>query len=928
LTPAVAGPFTNGSWTGNLTALLPSTNVVVRADDGSGHFGFSNPFNVELRNDISLQVTDSPDPVSVGGNLTYNILVTNIGPSTATAVTVTNILPASIAFVSATLSQGTVTTNGNVVSCNLGTVPGGGSATVSIVGMATTAGLVTNQAAVYRGEADALLSNNSVSTMTSVQMPVLSINNVNLKESNIGITSAVFTVSLSLPAATNVSVGFATADGSATAGSDYIATNGVLNFPAGVTTQALAIQVFGDTNTEPNETFTVTLSNPTNAVPGSAVGTGTIVNDETLGILGFYTDNSTGLTGWAGPISRAGFIPVQIMDISSFDLTTVDMLLINESDNSIISSALLARLPQIQAWVNTGGKVVIHDRSTGNLSPNPLLLGYSSTTCSRLTTSDLDVIPPGTNLVVNGPFGVINNTTLDGGSSSAHGYISQGLLPAGASSILSIGANATQVTTFSYPLGAGLVYYSSIPLDCYLVGGGCGSGGAFATNIQNIYSPNVLVYAAGQFGSQSTSPRILAHPTNQIVPLGSTATFSVSAIGTPPLYYQWRKDTLPILGATGTAYAIASVQSNHVGSYSVVVSNAYGVSNSAAALLALTTVPTNVLAQGNLRITLDLTSAGITSVLFQNNEVYRLGTYISDWGVQTGTNAATFLHNGNGSIAGIPMSWLSGGGSRSATFVGTYTAGGANISLTRDYLLLLGQDVWKTTTTFSNNGGSPITLRYFETYDVDWSVGGTTYTANDRYTLNTNGAAIQIGRSLMTNGPLVVMLASVDPNAIIAATSPSYFGITSSSALNSFFLTGGADDNGAMRDATLDIGRDLLVTPGSSAKFVTYQSFGTNISSAEWGLVSSMATTPLRFSSVQRLPAGILQLTLATTDGSPITAERASHIQLNSSTNLSLSLNNWAPVASQLLLSNGVVQINGLNYSNAPVRFYRAVELP
>jgi hypothetical protein len=118
------------------------------------------------------------------------------------------------------------------------------------------------------------------------------------------------------------------------------------------------------------------------------------------------------------------------------------------------------------------------------------------------------------------------------------------------------------------------------------------------------------------------------------------------------------------------------------------------------------------------------------------------------------------------------------------------------------------------------------------------------------------------------------------------------------------------------------------LAPGNSATFVTYQSYGTSIASAEWALVGNLAKMPLKFSSPQRLPDRTLQFLLAASDGSPITAERASRVQIYSSTNASLSLSNWTPTASQMLLNNGIIQINGLSYTNAPARFYRAVELP
>jgi hypothetical protein len=243
---------------------------------------------------------------------------------------------------------------------------------------------------------------------------------------------------------------------------------------------------------------------------------------------------------------------------------------------------------------------------------------------------------------------------------------------------------------------------------------------------------------------------------------------------------------------------------------------------------------------------------------------------------------------------------------------------------------LLGTEAWRTRTTLQNNGGSSITLRCFETYDVDWTVNGLSYytTANDRYTITTNGTSIQIGRSLMTNGPLVVVIASIDASTIIAATSPSYFGLTTGSALNTFFLTSGADDNGALRDATLDIGREYVLPPGNSATFVTYQSISTNIASAEWALVGNLAKLPLRFLAAQKLGGGNLQLQLVTSDGGPMTAERASHVQIYSSTSAALSLSNWFPVAAQMFLNNGVVQVNGLDYTNGPMRYYRAVETP
>jgi len=75
------------------------------------------------------------------------------------------------------------------------------------------------------------------------------------------------------------------------------------------------------------------------------------------------------------------------------------------------------------------------------------------------------------------------------------------------------------------------------------------------------------------------------HPQNMTVWEGETANFEVVASGTPPLLYQWQKNTAPIGGATSTLYTITSVLTNDAGDYRVVVSNAYGSITSAVASL-------------------------------------------------------------------------------------------------------------------------------------------------------------------------------------------------------------------------------------------------------------------------------------------------------------------------------------------------------
>jgi uncharacterized repeat protein (TIGR01451 family) len=118
--------------------------------------------------DLSLVKTDSPDPVQVKSVLTYTLDVNNGGPSDATAVTVEDELPPSVQFISATPSQGTCTQAGGVVTCSLGSVASGASATVTIKVRPTSSGTLTNTAEVSAAEADPDPANNADTETTTV----------------------------------------------------------------------------------------------------------------------------------------------------------------------------------------------------------------------------------------------------------------------------------------------------------------------------------------------------------------------------------------------------------------------------------------------------------------------------------------------------------------------------------------------------------------------------------------------------------------------------------------------------------------------------------------------------------------------------------------------------------------------------------------
>lgn len=89
------------------------------------------------------------------------------------------------------------------------------------------------------------------------------------------------------------------------------------------------------------------------------------------------------------------------------------------------------------------------------------------------------------------------------------------------------------------------------------------------------------------------APTITAQPAGTNVAPGSPFTLTVGVSGTPPLSYQWRRDGLPMSGATNPVYTVASAQPADVGGYSVVVANGVGIAVSATAQVVVV-VPPNI----------------------------------------------------------------------------------------------------------------------------------------------------------------------------------------------------------------------------------------------------------------------------------------------------------------------------------------------
>ncbi|MFM9962824.1 MAG: beta strand repeat-containing protein [Planctomycetaceae bacterium] len=137
-----------------------------------------------------------------------------------------------------------------------------------------------------------------------------------LSEGDGGTVVATFVVNLFEPNGQPVIVGFATQDGTATAGSDYVATSGTLTFLPGETQKTITVSVLGDTVGEGAETFSVNITAIQNAFVQASAGSATIVDDDVQVSIGDVSRNegNAGQTPFvfALSLSRASTAPVTV----------------------------------------------------------------------------------------------------------------------------------------------------------------------------------------------------------------------------------------------------------------------------------------------------------------------------------------------------------------------------------------------------------------------------------------------------------------------------------------------------------------------------------------------------------------------------------------------------------------------------------------
>jgi hypothetical protein len=231
---------------------------------------------------------ESPDPLSpctgyAGSTINTGTPIFVLLPQAPTAATLTAIVEKNNATVDSCAYDETSYTNPDGPSQTLGrSVLAGRHQVVVIPKEPLTPGAKydVSVTVTYSG---AMTPTETSWSFTAGSLPEVSIGNASVVEGNARTRYVRMTVSLNRKSTSPVTVQYATAAGTATAPSDFSAKAGTVTIPANGISTTITIPVKGDQTLEPNETFTVHLSNPTNATIFRATGSAQIRSDDKAG---------------------------------------------------------------------------------------------------------------------------------------------------------------------------------------------------------------------------------------------------------------------------------------------------------------------------------------------------------------------------------------------------------------------------------------------------------------------------------------------------------------------------------------------------------------------------------------------------------------------------------------------------------------------
>jgi|GEM_PF-993684 len=279
--------------------LPPGTHSIEAVYEGDAGFSGSS----------SLPLTQVVTRVGTTTSLAGSSPSTNFGePFTLTAT----VIPLAPGLPGAT-GDVVFRDGGNVI----GTAPVSGGVAIFVTSSLATG--TRSLTADYVGDVNHAPSASAVLSHDVILVATVSIADASVSEGYLSGSTMSFVVGLSTALGSPVSVQYATADGTAISGTDYVATTGTLTFAPGELLKSVTVAVLGDTVVEPNESFTLNLSTPSGASILDGTGAGTILNDDgpTLSVT-----NSAVVEGTTGTPSNLAFNVV--LSATSTQTITVD----------------------------------------------------------------------------------------------------------------------------------------------------------------------------------------------------------------------------------------------------------------------------------------------------------------------------------------------------------------------------------------------------------------------------------------------------------------------------------------------------------------------------------------------------------------------------------------------------------------------------
>ncbi|MFN7152055.1 MAG: beta strand repeat-containing protein [Acidovorax sp.] len=608
-------------------------------------------------------------------------------------------------------------------------------------------------------------------TLNVAALPSLSINDVSLNEGNAGTTSFNFTVSLSTPAPSGgVSFDIATANGTAAAGSDYVAQSlAGQTIPAGSSTYSFTVQVNGDLLNEPSETFFVNVTNVVNAVVADNQGQGTIVNDDPLPSLSI---NDVSVAEGNAGTSNAVFtvtLSAASGQTVSVNYATADGTATQPADYTSTSGTLTFTAGQTTRAINVPviGETVPEANETFFVN----LSGATNATISdnqgqgTITNDDVPV--------------TVSPATLPGGTVAA--AYSQTVTASGGT-----GPYSFAITAGAVPAGLSLS-----PLSGALSGTPTAAGSFNFTVTANDSSPSPGPFAGSQAytltvgaPTMSLTPaslpggtRTVLYPTTNVTASGGTApyTYAVTAgalpggltltgagvlSGTPTATGSFNFTVTATDSSTGTGPFTVSR------AYTVVVADAVPVANNSTHTVAYgsssNAVPLNITGGAATSVTIGTAashgSASATGATIQYTPTAGYAgpdsfTYTATNGAGTSTPATVTLTVSPPTITVSPAGPLSAtvGSPYSQTF--TWSGGAAPYTGFQVLNLPAGLSVTATTATTATVSGTPTTAGSFSLNlsAADSSTGTGPFNGTGTVALNVAAPAIALAPATLPN---------------------------------------------------------------------------------------------------------------------------------------------------------------------------------